>query len=253
MSVLFPEHCQQSTDRCHSLPMPPPSPRTKVASSCRFSQVIIASSTNPTFYVSTTHHLSHTHTDLVRDLTDKARKYNSNEAALWFAKALQYNVPRGKKNRGLVTVLAYKTLLNGQPADDNLRRAQFLGWCVEMLQSMLLISDDVMDHSETRRGQPCWYRQEEVGLIAINDALMIENSIYYILRKYFAAEPYYVDLLELFHEAMMITTIGQSMDLQSAGRTTAAFTMDRYKTIVHHKTAFYTFYLPVALAMHMAG
>lgn len=202
--------------------------------------------------------------DLVRDLTEKTRHYNTAEVALRFAKALQYNVPRGKKNRGLVTVLAYKTLYRANDggsaaplADADLRRAHLLGWCVEMLQSMLLITDDMMDRSEMRRGQPCWYRTADVGLLAINDALMIENSIYYILRKHFRAAPFYVDVLELFHEAMLITTVGQSLDMQTAGRTDggqqAAFTMDRYKAIVHHKTAFYTFYLPVALAMHMAG
>lgn len=197
--------------------------------------------------------------DLVRDLTDKTRRYNTAEVALGFAKALQYNVPRGKKNRGLVTVLAYKTLRqangDGPLSDEDLRRAHYLGWCVEMLHSMLLITDDMMDRSETRRGQPCWYRQTEVGLAAINDALLIENSIYFILRKHFREMPFYVDVLELFHEAMLITSVGQSLDLQTAARSgqQAAFTMDRYKAIVHHKTAFYTFYLPVALAMHMAG
>lgn len=196
-----------------------------------------------------------TPSDLVRDLTEKTRKYNTAEAALWFAKALQYNVPCGKKNRGLVTVLAYKTLVDdGDLTEKNLRRVRYLGWCVEMLQSMLLITDDVMDQSQTRRGQPCWYRRDGVGLMALNDALMIENGIYFVLRKHFAKKEYYVELLELFHEAMMITTVGQSLDMQAAGKRPAeAFTMDRYKAIVHHKTAFYTFYLPVALAMHMAG
>lgn len=110
-----------------------------------------------------------------------------------------------------------------------------------------------MDHSETRRGQPCWYKKDDVGLIAINDSIMIENSIFVILKKHFADQPYYVELIELFHEAMMITTIGQSMDLQTANKSVTAFTMDRYKSIVNHKTSFYTFYLPVAIAMRMAG
>lgn len=126
-------------------------------------------------------------------------------------------------------------------------------WLQLQLQSILLIADDVMDHSETRRGQPCWYKKDDVGMIAINDSIMIENSIFFILKKHFADQPYYVDLIELFHEALMITTIGQSLDLQTANKSVSAFTMDRYKSIVHHKTAFYTFYLPVALAMRMAG
>lgn len=118
---------------------------------------------------------------------------------------------------------------------------------------MFLITDDIMDQSTTRRGQPCWYKLEDVGMIAINDSIMIENCIYYILKKTFDKTDYYIQLVELFHEAMMITSIGQSLDLQAAKNDVNAFTMEGYKSIVHHKTAFYTFYLPVALAMHMAG
>lgn len=113
--------------------------------------------------------------------------------------------------------------------------------------------DDIMDSSETRRGLACWYRVEDVKMTAINDASMIENCIYYLLRKHFSHLPCYVKLMELFHETMLITTIGQSMDLQTANRDVTCFTMDRYKSIVDHKTAYYTFYLPVALAMHLAG
>lgn len=109
-----------------------------------------------------------------------------------------------------------------------------------------------MDNSETRRGQPCWYKVDDVKLTAINDALMIESCIYYILKKYFSHTSSYMKLMELFHETMLITTIGQSLDLQTANKDVECFTMDRYNSIVTHKTAYYTFYLPVALAMHLA-
>ncbi len=36
--------------------------------------------------------------------------------------------------------------------------------------------------------------------MAINDSFLIEGTIYLILKKYFKTEPYYVQLLELFHE-----------------------------------------------------
>lgn len=42
--------------------------------------------------------------------------------------------------------------------------------------------------------------QEGVGNIAINDAFMLEGAIYFLLKKHFRKESYYVDLLELFHD-----------------------------------------------------
>ena len=68
------------------------------------------------------------------------------------------------------------------------------------LQAFFVVSDGIMDASITRRGQPCWYRNEGIGMIAINDSFMLESAIYYLLKKHFRQESYYVDLLDLFHE-----------------------------------------------------
>ena len=58
----------------------------------------------------------------------------------------------------------------------------------------------MMDQSVTRRDQPCWYRVEGVNYIAINDSFMLEGAIYFLLKKHFRTEPYYVHLLEVFHD-----------------------------------------------------
>ncbi|ALC41441.1 Fpps [Drosophila busckii] len=192
--------------------------------------------------------------DLVRDLTNVTKAYNCNDAAKWFAQVLQYNVPRGKKNRGILTVLTYKNLVDPEHlTPENVKLAQYLGWCVEMLQSFFIISDDVMDNSETRRGQKCWHKVENVGLTAINDALMIENAMYAILKQHFSNLECYVPLIELFHEITYITTCGQSLDLLNSNKRVSEFTMENYKAIVENKTAYYSFYLPFAIAMHLAG
>lgn len=192
--------------------------------------------------------------DIVRDLTEYAKKYETDGAPKWFAKSLQYNCPNGKKNRGLALVLAYKMLAPGADlTEENLQLAQTLGWCVEMLQSVFIMADDIMDGSETRRGHKCWYKVDDVGLCAINDSMMIENGIYFLLKKYFGDKEYYNQVVDLFHEVTFITTIGQLQDLKTAGGDVTTFTMEKYKTIVANKTAYYSFYLPVCLAMHMAG
>lgn len=128
-----------------------------------------------------------------------------------------------------------------------------LGWLTELLQAFFLVSDDIMDSSHTRRGNPCWFRKPEVGMIAINDAFMLESSIYVILRKHFRNHPAYLDFIELFHEITFQTEVGQLCDLLTAPEDhvdLAAFSPAKHSFIVIYKTAYYSFYLPVALALH---
>lgn len=122
-----------------------------------------------------------------------------------------------------------------------------------MTQALFLVIDDIMDHSLTRRGSACWYKVPSVGLTAINDSIMIESSVYQLLRQHFSDNPNYIRIVELFHEAVLVTTIGESLDMQTADKPLDAFTVEQYTAIVHNKTAFYSFYLPVASAMLLAG
>jgi farnesyl diphosphate synthase len=113
-----------------------------------------------------------------------------------------------------------------------------------------------MDQSHTRRGKPCWFRNKDVDLVGINDAFLLESCVYKLLRKHFRQENYYVHLLELFLETSHQTELGQTLDLLTAPvnqPNLEHFTVEKYRTIVKYKTAFYSFYSPVAAAMHMAG
>jgi hypothetical protein len=91
------------------------------------------------------------------------------------------------------------------------------------LQAYFLVLDDIMDNSVTRRGQPCWFRVPQVkfsyflsrcspldysntmlqvGMVAINDGILLRNHIHRILKKHFRDKPYYVDLVDLFNEVI---------------------------------------------------
>ncbi|XP_072283887.1 farnesyl pyrophosphate synthase [Pyxicephalus adspersus] len=170
---------------------------------------------------------------------------------------LEYNAPGGKCNRGMTVLASFRELVGPElQKDGNIQRALAVGWCVELLQAFFLVADDIMDNSVTRRGQPCWYKQEGIGLDAINDSFLLEACIYRVLRKYCRAQPYYLNLLELFLETSYQTELGQALDLITAqpGKVDLdRYTETRYKSIVKYKTAFYSFYLPVAAAMYMAG
>lgn len=114
-----------------------------------------------------------------------------------------------------------------------------------------------MDSSVTRRGQPCWYKQPKVGLVAINDSFILEASIRHILKHYFRGTPQYGEFLELFMETTWQTELGQLMDLTAQPQDKPVdlerFTEERHTLIVKYKTAFYSFYLPVALGMVLSG
>ena len=110
-----------------------------------------------------------------------------------------------------------------------------------------------MDKSELRRGQPCWYKQPSVGLMAINDAFLLESSVFELLKSHLGKEPYYVKAMELILSVIRTTEFGQALDLEAEVLPLEQYTMERYDSIVIHKTAHYSFYLPVALAMHACG
>ncbi|KAF3822937.1 farnesyl pyrophosphate synthase isoform X2 [Mirounga angustirostris] len=170
---------------------------------------------------------------------------------------LEYNAIGGKYQRGLTVLIAFQELVEPRKQDaDSLRRALTVGWCVELLQAFLLVSDDIMDSSLTRRGQICWYQKPGIGLDAVNDALLLEACIYRLLKLCCREQPYYLSLIELFLQSSYQTEIGQTLDLITAPQGNVdlgRFTEKRYKSIVKYKTAFYSFYLPVAAAMYMAG
>ena len=126
---------------------------------------------------------------------------------------------------------------------------------IELLQAFFLVSDDIMGASHTRRGSPCWYRMPNVGMIAVNDSFMLESSIYILLKKYFRDHKSYVDMVELFHEVTFQTELGQTCDLLTAPEDKVDldnFSM-KFTFIVIFKTAYYSFYLPVALALYYTG
>ncbi|KAL6520438.1 glycerol channel [Orobanche hederae] len=170
---------------------------------------------------------------------------------------LDYNVPGGKLNRGLSVIDSYKLLKEGKGlTEDEVFLASALGWCVEWLQAYFLVLDDIMDNSHTRRGQPCWFRVPKVGMIAANDGILLRNHIPRILKIHFREKPYYVDLLDLFNEVEFQTASGQMIDLITTiegEKDLSKYSLPLHRRIVQYKTAYYSFYLPVACALLMAG
>merc|ERR1712151_1023812 len=169
---------------------------------------------------------------------------------------LEYNMVGGKMNRGLMVVesgLCILKSLNRPTPNDTVVRLAILGWCIEWLQGWLLMADDFMDDSQTRRGQNCWYLNDDVKKIAVNDAFMVEMLVYKVLKRHFVSEPYYPQLVDLFLETTFQTECGQLLDTLCMNLELQDFTVNRWTLIVKYKTAFYSFYASVALGMIVAG
>lgn len=165
-------------------------------------------------------------------------------------KMAEYNVPHGKLNRGLMVVEAFYEFNSGKFTNDQLIKAFCLGWCIEWCQAYFLVADDVMDSSLIRRGQPCWFRQPDVGLIAINDALILRSSLNLLLKDQFKEnEQLYFRFSELFREVELSTEMGQMLDMTNYNNSDSnEDLMKRYQLITKYKTSLYTFYLPFACA-----
>ncbi|TFK53264.1 isoprenoid biosynthesis-like protein [Heliocybe sulcata] len=196
---------------------------------------------------------------ILRDdvLEDWAAKGVSQDAIDWCRRNMEYNVIGGKMLRGRAVVDSLAILEARELTDEECFRAAVLGWCMELFQAFGLVADDIMDQSPTRRGRPCWYKVEDVGLVAINDAFILEGTMFFLLKKYFRDQEGYVDFVELFREMIYLTEMGQLLDtLPSSGHRVIdleTFSMERYRLTAIYKSAYFSIYLPIALAMLLNG
>jgi len=181
------------------------------------------------------------------------------EAIEWVLEMMNYTCPGGKLNRGMTVLSVARSFASPRMLTSTEEaKACVLGWAIELLQAFFLVADDLMDGSKTRRGSPCWYLLPKVKTIAVNDSFLLESFVFTFIRQHFENESYYTNLLELFLEVTQQTECGQLLDLTSQPLDTSIvdlsrFTIERYKLIVKYKTAFYSFYLPVAIGMIVSG
>ncbi|XP_039306133.1 farnesyl pyrophosphate synthase-like [Solenopsis invicta] len=194
--------------------------------------------------------------DIISDVTEYVRNLNIPDIDKWLEKVLQYNVSGTKKLHSLTLIYAYKSITsNKQQTQDNIYLVRILAWCLEMAISYMVMIDDIMDRSLFRRGQPCWYRHDDIGLMAINDGLLVESTVYYLIRKHFKGKECYDNLVETFQQAIFKTLMGQFLDMTSTFKKSNLdqFTTNRYHSIVKCKTENMAYLVPTILAMHFAG
>jgi len=199
---------------------------------------------------------------LVKDITDGLPAGLPKETYEYVKKMCDYTCEGGKMTRGITVGNTYEAVLKSKgetPTAEALFKAKVVGWCIEWLQACFLVLDDIMDDSSVRRGQPCWYKVPGVGKMAINDGLILESCMWILLKKHIKADDpaMYLAITELFQEVSLKTQLGQLLDMTTEAPDGTLdftrFTPERYNAIVTYKTAYYSFYLPVAAGLTLAG
>lgn len=146
----------------------------------------------------------------------------------------------GKCKRSELLITAYKALSGQQ--NGRMELVVNTAACLELMQCFFLIEDDIMDEGTTRRGKPCWHRLEGVGMYGINDGLLLDCVVAYVLRSWQVP----VSVRDAFDEARRVTVVGQMLDGDT--KHIEHCTWERHRTIVQHKTSHYTYFTPLQTA-----
>jgi len=174
---------------------------------------------------------------------------------------LEYNLRGGKRIRPILVIMGYKAC-----GGKNEKAIIHAAIAVELMESFLLIHDDIMDQDELRRGYLTMHKIYEnkynrcyLGddakrygesmamiagdILAILGSEAIIKSNFPIKRKFKA--------VDRFNSAVINTCFGQALDIISGCEKST--TEEQIKRVYELKTAIYTFEAPLQIGAHLAG
>jgi len=176
-----------------------------------------------------------------------------------------YTIKGGQCFRGVLVYAATLELLEKhgvKPSAERVKQIMSVGWALEIVQAAVLVADDIMDESHTRRGKACWHKVDRVH--AYNDVFKLEHFAFHVLKRHLKGAELFA-ISQLFHGIILKTTFGQGLDLEcssvikelsvkwDASRARTQLSMDTYNRIIKYKTSFYTFNLPFKAALVLAN
>lgn len=169
----------------------------------------------------------------------------------------EYSLRPGKRIRGSLGAAAYDEA-KGTRLDEN---GIQLGVVLELMQNYLLIVDDVMDKSATRRGLPTVHELysadpessdlHEAQMMAVNVGEVAQHMANLVLADIAAPAELIQKTLHTLHTNILVTGFGQIDDLyQQLGREVSeADIMTKYRS----KSSYYTFINPLQCGFTLAG
>ncbi len=170
----------------------------------------------------------------------------------------EFTLRPGKRIRGALAAMAYDEASGKRLS----RNGQSLAVVLELLQSYILILDDITDKSEFRRGEPTVHRLFETAAelqlsshdaeqLAMYSAMIIQHLTNQLLACTAERPEQVLRTLEVMHKNLAITGFGQMDDImQEVGQRASHDDIIRKYSF---KTSYYTFINPLHMGMALAG
>ncbi|OUO34316.1 polyprenyl synthetase family protein [Olsenella sp. An290] len=159
----------------------------------------------------------------------------------------RFTASGGKRVRPVLALLGAEAV--GGTAEDALSCAV----AVELFQSAALVHDDIADEGELRRGEPCLYRTEGVGLAINAGDLALTQVIEVVLSdERLSPERRLAAAGELVRMERH-TLEGQALDLGWVRDARWDLTSDDYLYMVESKTAWYSAAVPLLVGALVGG
>ncbi|MFW6383479.1 MAG: polyprenyl synthetase family protein [Nanoarchaeota archaeon] len=171
----------------------------------------------------------------------------------------EFTLRGGKRVRAILVIFGYKAY-GGKNIDEILKVAI----AVELMQSFLLVHDDIIDRDEKRRGRTTLHKLYEKRYSGItnnpeklgNDLAIIAGDIASVMGQEIIQEASFDDSIKLkaikiFNRAIIRTCVGQALDVISTHKEDSS--EEEIEAIHRLKTSTYTFQAPLMLGAVFSG
>ncbi len=180
----------------------------------------------------------------------------------------------GKRLRAAFAYWGYRTIAGSEPMDEKTREALFqVGAALELFQAAALFHDDVMDRSDTRRGNPTAHRAFEAihttsGYVGdgtqygTNTAILLGDLSLVASEAEFRRATSHFPVAcatkahDYFDSMRTTVTVGQFLDVHAQvvpWSTDLGSARDRALKIIETKTSSYSVTLPLLIGAALAG
>ncbi len=181
---------------------------------------------------------------LLKFLSEKSQAFSGvNQLGSDLIDKLKSIVVAGKTIRGSLTVLAY-CFTNEKPSEDAIKLAAAL----ELIQTALVIHDDIMDHDDERRGIPSLHAQYKSEALATCAGDVLFFMAFELLGSIKTDATTLGRIIRLVGREYQSVGVAQMADVAHAAKTKLELF-----NLYTYKTARYTFAVPLMLGATLAG